>query len=346
MFSKKQRPFVGLDIGSSTVKVVEIRDDGEEKRLVKYGVSEPITEAVVDGEIVDRDLVAHVIKDLFSREHISPRCVVSSVSGRAVMVKKITMDRLSPEDASEAVLWEAEQHLPFEIADVALDYQILDSNTDPKLMDVLLVAAKREMIQAHTELIRQAGLTPLLIDVDYFAIQNALEANYDLAEEQTIGLVNVGSELTNINVFTAGVPLLTKDLSVGVKNFVETFQKRHSIEENHKAAAAIKGEWSEPQEVVDVVREVAEDVATALERSFAYLRTSGEADSADRLLVSGGGAKLPGLVDFLAERFNAEVEVANPLRKIAYDESLFEEGPVEDLAPVLTVGVGLALRDN
>jgi type IV pilus assembly protein PilM len=345
MFSRKQRPYVGLDIGSSSVKVVEIRDDGEEKRLIKFGVSEPISDAVVDGEIVDRDHVAQVIKDLFSREHISPRCVVSSVSGRAVMVKKITMDRLSAEDASEAVLWEAEQHLPFEIADVALDYQILNSNTDPKLMDVLLVAAKREMIQAHTELIRQAGLMPLLIDVDYFAIQNALEANYDLSEEQTIGLVNVGSELTNINVFKAGVPLLTKDLSVGVKNFVDAFQRKHSTEE-HKAAAAIKGDWPEPSEVVDLVREVAEDVATALERSFAYLRTSGEADSADRLLVSGGGAKLPGLVDFLAERFNAEVEVANPLRKIAYDESLFEEGPVDDLAPILTVGVGLALRDS
>lgn len=345
MFSRKQRPFVGLDIGSSSVKVVEIRDDGEGKRLMKYGISEPISDAVVDGEIVDRDHVAHVIKDLFSRERISPRCVVSSVSGRAVMVKKITMDRLSSEDASEAVLWEAEQHLPFEIADVALDYQILDSNVDPKLMDVLLVAAKREMIQAHTELIRQAGLTPLLIDVDYFAIQNALEANYDLSDEQAIGLINVGAELTNINLFKAGVPLLTKDLSVGVKNFVEFFQRKHSTEYN-KAAAAIKGDWPEPDEVVTVVREVAEDVATALERSFAYLRTSGEADSADRLLVSGGGAKLPGLVPFLAERFNVEVEVVNPLKKIAYDESLFEEGPVEDLAPVLTVGVGLALRDS
>ena len=345
MFSKKQRPFVGLDIGSSSVKVVEIRQENGGKRLVKFGISEPISDAVVDGEIVDRDHVARVIKDLFSNKHITPRCVVSSVSGRAVMVKKITMDRLSPEDASEAVLWEAEQHLPFEIADVALDYQILDSNKDPKLMDVLLVAAKREMIHAHTDMIRQAGLTPLLIDVDYFAIQNALEANYDLSNEHTVGLVNVGLELTNINVFKAGIPLVTKDLSVGVRNFVEVFQKKHSVE-NKTAAAALKGEWPEESEVSQVVREVAEDIATALERSLAYLRTSGEAESADRLLVSGGGAKLPGLVAFLAERFNAEVEVANPLRKIPYDESLFDEGAVEDVAPVLTVGVGLALRDS
>lgn len=345
MFSKKQRPFVGLDIGSSSVKVVEMRQENGVRHLTKFGVSEPILDAVVDGEIVDRDHVAHVIKDLMSNTHISSRCVVSSVSGRAVMVKKITMERLSPEDASEAVLWEAEQHLPFEIADVALDYQILDSNTDPKLMDVLLVAAKREMIQAHTELIRQAGLIPLLIDVDYFAIQNALETNYDLGDGQTVGLVNVGSDLTNINVFKAGVPLLTKDLSLGVKNFVEFFQRKHSIEE-HKAAAALKGEWPEESEVIEVVQEVAEDIATALERSLAYLRTSGEADSTDRLLLSGGGARLPGLVPFLAERFNAEVEVANPLRKISYDEALFEDVPVDDMAPLLTVGVGLALRDS
>lgn len=345
MFSKKQRPFVGLDIGSSSVKVVEIRDDSGGKRLTKFGISDPISDAVVDGEIVDRDHVAHVIKNLFGSSNIGPRCVVSSVSGRAVMVKKITMDRLSHQDASEAVLWEAEQHLPFEITDVALDYQILDSNTDPKLMDVLLVAAKREMIQAHTELIRQAGLTPLLIDVDYFAIQNALEANYNLSKDQTIGLLNVGSELTNINIFRAGVPLLTKDLSVGVKSFVEGFQKRHSVQ-TPQAEAALTGEWEDMAEVEKVVREVAEDIATALDRSLAYLRTSGEAEAADRLLVSGGGAKLPGLVPFLGDRFNAEVEVANPLKRISYDESLFETRSVEEIAPVLTVGVGLALRDS
>jgi type IV pilus assembly protein PilM len=345
MFSKKQRPFVGLDIGSSSVKVVEIREDNGGKRLTKFGISDSISDAVVDGEIVDRDHVARVIKDLLSVNHISPRCVVSSVSGRAVMVKKITMDRLSPEDASEAVLWEAEQHLPFEIADVALDYQILESNPDPKLMDVLLVAAKREMIQAHTELIKQAGLTPLLIDVDYFAIQNALEANYDLNEEQTIGLLNVGSELTNINIFKGGVPLLTKDLSLGVKSFVEGFQKRHSVQAP-QAEGALRGEWEDMSEVEQVVREVAEDIATALDRSLAYLRTSGEADAADRLLLSGGGAKLPGLVPFLADRFSAEVEVANPLKRISYDESLFGTTSVDEVAPVLTVGVGLALRDS
>ncbi len=345
MFSKKQRPFVGLDIGSSTVKVVEIRGDNGSKRLTKFGVSEPISDAVVDGEIVDRDHVARAIRNLFSKYHISPRCVVSSVSGRAVMVKKITMDRLSPEDASEAVLWEAEQHLPFEIADVALDYQILESNSDPKLMDVLLVAAKREMIKAHMDLIKQAGLTPLVIDVDYFAIQNALEANYDISEDLTVGLVNVGFELTNVNVFKAGVPLLTKDLSVGVRNFVEIFQKKHSVE-SEKAEAALRGEWEDESQVVEVVRNVAEDIATALDRSLAYLRTSGEADSADWLLVSGGGAKLPGLVPFLAERFNAEVEIANPLKRISFDEALFNESGVEDVAPVLTVGIGLALRDS
>jgi type IV pilus assembly protein PilM len=345
MFSKKAQPFVGLDIGCSSVKVVEIRQGEDGRRLTNFGISDPINDAVVDGEIMDRDYVAKAIKGLFHKRHISSRSVVSSVSGRAVMVKRITMERLSPEDANEAVLWEAEQHLPFEIADVALDYQILDSNPDPKLMDVLLVAAKREMIQAHTDLIKQAGLTPLLIDVDYFAIQNALEANYDLAEDEAIALVNMGSELTNINVFKGGVPLFTKDLSVGVRNFIETFERKYSVE-SHKAAAAIRGDWPDESQVIEVVNEVAEDVATALERSLAYLRTSGDVETAGRFMLSGGGAKLPGFASFLAQRFSVDVEVANPLRKISYDESIFEEGLAEDVAPLLTVGVGLALRDS
>jgi len=345
MFSKKPKSFVGLDIGCSTVKVVEIRKEDDGYRLANFGISEPITDAVVDGEIMDRDYVAKTVKSLFQKRRIGSRAVVSSVSGRAVMVKRITMERLSPEDANEAVLWEAEQHLPFEIADVALDYQILESNKDPKLMDVLLVAAKREMIQAHTDVIKQSGLSPVLIDVDYFAIQNALEANYDLGEDEAVALVNMGSELTNINVFKAGIPLFTKDLSLGVRNFVETFERKYSVEPL-KAAAALRGDWPDETQVTEVVAEVAEDVATALERSLAYLRTSGDVESAGRFMLSGGGAKLPGLVEFLTERFSVEVEVANPLKKIIYDEAIFNEGTAEDTAPLLTVGVGLALRDS
>jgi len=343
MFGRKQS-LVGLDIGSHTVKAVELEAQANRGyRLVNYGISAPLAEAIVDGEIMDRQLVTDTSSNLLESRGISVKNVVAAVSGRAVIVKKITMNRLSEEDAQQAIYWEAEQHVPYDINDVSLDFAILGPAPDPKQMQVLLVAAKKDMVTSFADLIREAGLDPTAIDVDSFAIQNALEANYDFRSDEVTAILNLGAEITNINIVQGGVPYFTKDLQVGGNGFVDAVQRRFNLSQS-EAAAAVRGEAGAELEVAPVVEQACEPLATALERAQAYLRTTGEAGTVTRIMLCGGGSLTPGLADFLHRRFSVLAEIANPLARIGYDPSLFSGQDVNKVAPFLTVGIGLALR--
>src|SRR5438552_7714673 len=282
LFGKKQS-LVGLDIGSHAVKVVEL--EAEPKggyRLVNWGISAPLAEAIVDGEVMDRQMVVDAVANLFESRAIKSRNVVAAVSGRAVIVKKITMNRLSAEDAQQAVYWEAEQHVPYDINDVSLDFEILGpAPNDPKQMQVLLVAAKKDMVLSFSDLIREAGLQPLIVDVDSFAAQNALETNYDFAQDEVVAILNVGADITNINITQGGVPFFTKDLQVGGNIFIETAQRKFNLSQS-EAASAVRGE-SGGLEIIPVIEQACEGLATALERAQAYLRTAGEAGPVSRI---------------------------------------------------------------
>ena len=342
MFGKKKTT-VGLDIGSSSIKVVEIAQDRTGNRLVNYGISEPFSEAIVDGEIMDRQMVHEAITNLLESRQIKNRNVVTAVSGRAVIVKKILMDRLSEEDAKEAIQWEAEQHVPYDINDVSLDFQIINPNVDQKKMQVLLVAAKKDMIANHAEIIREAGLSPVIIDVDSFAIQNAVEANYDLMPEETVALLNIGAEITNLNIIRNGVPHFTKDLSLGANSFVEGIQRRHNVSQVD-ALNALRGRGDSGIDVASIVQTTCEDVSVQIDRAVAFLKSAGDADRVDRILLSGGSARVPGLTEFLNGRHHVPVEIVNPLQKLSYDSGLFDGDSPDQVAPLLTVAIGLALR--
>jgi type IV pilus assembly protein PilM len=344
LFGKKQS-LVGLDIGSHTIKAVEIEAQSNKTyRLVHWGISPPLAEAIVDGEIMDRQLVTDAISNLLDSRGIKSRQVVAAVSGRAVIVKKIAMNKLSPEDAQQAVYWEAEQHVPYDINDVSLDFEILGpAPNDAKQMQVLLVAAKKEMVVSFCDLIRESGLQPLIVDVDSFAVQNAIEANYDFGPDEVVAVLNIGAEVTNINIVKAGVPYFTKDLQMGGNTFVEATQRKFNLSQS-EAAAVVRGESSAGVEVVPVIEHACEGLALALERAQAYLRTAGEAGPVTRIMLCGGSATTPGLADYLQRRFSVSAEIANPLSRVTYDPALFAGQDVLKVAPLLTVGIGLALR--
>ena len=344
LFGKKQS-LVGLDIGSHAVKVVELEAQPKGSyRLVNWGISAPLAEAIVDGEVMDRQLVTDAIANLFESRAIKSRNVVAVVSGRAVIVKKITMNRLSNEDAQQAVYWEAEQHVPYDINDVSLDFEILGpAPNDPKQMQVLLVAAKKDMVMSFSDLIREAGLQPLIVDVDSFAAQNALATNYDFGPNDVVAILNIGAEITNINITQGGVPYFTKDLQVGGNSFIESAQRKLNLSQT-EAAAAVRGESATGVDVMPVIEQSCEGLATALERAQAYLRTAGEAGPLTRIMLCGGASMTPGVPEFLARRFGVQAEIANPLTRIGYDPALFAGQDVMKVAPLLTVGIGLALR--
>jgi len=344
LFGRKQS-LVGLDIGSHTIKAVELEGESSRNyRMTRWGISAPLAEAIVDGEIMDRQLVTDAISNLLESRGIRSRNVVAAVSGRAVIVKKITMNKLSAEDAQQAVYWEAEQHVPYDINDVSLDFEILGASpNDPKQMQVLLVAAKKDMVMSFSDLMREAGLQPIIVDVDSFAAQNALQANYDFGTEEVVAILNIGAEITNINIIQGGVPYFTKDLQVGGNSFIEAAQRKFNLSQS-EAAAAVRGESGGGLEMTPVVEQVCESVATALERAQVYLRTSNEAGALSRVMLCGGAALTPGVAEFLNRRFGVPADIANPLSRIAYDPGLFAGQDVKKVAPFLTVGIGLALR--
>jgi type IV pilus assembly protein PilM len=341
---KKKKSSVGLDIGSGAVKVVELEERPGGIGLVNFGVGELLPEAIVDGEIMDRLAVVDTIRNLFEELGIKNKRVATAVSGRALIVKKILMDRLSQEDAREAIQWEAEQHVPYDVTDVVLDFQILKTDVGPKQMQVLLVAAKKEMVNVHSDLIREAGLIPELIDVDAFAVQNALEANYDFAPEDVVAFLNIGAERTNVSIVKDGIPHFTKDLSLGAHAVAEAIQREHGISQEEAFKVLKGGEGEATYDLPRFVELACDDLVVTLERALAYLKTSEEAQGLTRIFLTGGSATLKGLKELMADKFNVPVDIANPLLRISHEPSMFVSGdPAREVA-ALTVAIGLALR--
>jgi len=337
----RERTAVGLDIGASSVKVVEVERRGPEPRIVHFGEAALEPDVIVDGEIMDRQMLVAAIRDLFETHRIESRHVVLGVHGRGVIVKKILVDKVDPAAADQVVFGEAEQHVAYDIDDVALDYQILDPERGDK-MQVLLVAAKRDLILSRVEIIREAGLAVDAVDVNCFALQNSLEQSEKLGPEETVALLNVGADITNVNVVRGGVPLYTQDLSLGSHSYLQSVQKAFRL----SRAEAEKALQEKPcrLDVQPLLEQFCADLSGSLEKSLNYLRTAGDADHLDRVLVCGGGAQIEGVVELLARRQSAPVTLADPLRGIACGRGVFPDGAPGAVAPRLAVGLGLALR--
>ncbi len=346
LFTKKGKSSIGLDVGSSLIKMVEIDHLKEEPVLMRYGIIKIPPEAIVEGEIMDRSLVVEGIQECAAKAGISRKNVVTAVSGRAVIVKKVVMDKMNPDDAKEAIFWEAEQHVPFDIDDVCLDFQILKEDVGANQMEILLVAAKKEMVNTHANLVRDAGLAPVVIDVDSFAIQNAYELASGEDNGHVTGLVNIGSEVTNINIIQGGIPHFTRDLSLGSNIFLEAMQRDMEIG-FEEAEAMLTGE----QDIEDedkcrkIITEASEELSTGIERSISFLKTAGDAESIDKIILSGGGARIPWLQDILSEKHQIDFTINDAADKINHSEELdAEENGFDRVSPLLVVSIGLALR--
>lgn len=342
-FVKSDPAVVGIDIGSHAVKIVEISRKGGNASVVNYGVGSLPPDAIVDGEVMDSEVVVQCITDLLQDRGIKSRNVASAVSGRSVIVKRITMESMSDEEAAEAIYWEAEQHVPYGIDEVTLDYERLGETEDGK-MEVLLVAAKRETVEMHTAMLRDAGLVPYVVDVDSFAVQNSFDANYESDEGEQILLLNVGASVTNVNLLCDGAPLITRDLSVAANAFIDEVQKNLAVD-REEALGIIMGDSEDALEKVSPVLDtVGQDLLLGVERSLSYLKGSAGSAEVSRAVLSGGGALIGGLQPFLSTHLGIPVDIANPFRQLSHSSSMLDEGELDRVGPSLMVAVGLALR--
>jgi len=341
-FGRKQKT-VGLDIGSGYIKLVVIDHSSGEPELAKVGVTQVLADAIVEGEIMDPGVVSDAIRALMITSGIKQKNVVVAVGGRDVIVKKIQVDRMRESDAFDVVRWEAQQYVPFDIEGVELDFQVLDPDGEGLQMDVLLVAAKRELVENRVALLTDAGLDAGVVDVDAFALHNAFELNYPEAMRGVSALINVGHEVTNVNLLQDGIPLLTRDLSLGTRKFREDLQRERGVSAED-ADRLIQGFERHP-DLDPYVQARGEEVAVGVERAAAFLQSaSRDAGGIQRIYCSGGGSRIPGLADVLAERLHLPVETANPLQRLRVKEGVFDTVNVDEVAPLLMLGVGLALR--
>jgi type IV pilus assembly protein PilM len=345
----KAKAVVGLDIGSSAVKGVELKAVGKKYKVLAFA-SEPIPpDSIVDGAIIDGAAVADAIRRLFENKAFKAKEVAASLSGSAVIVKKINLPVMTESELAESIQWEAEQYIPFDIQDVNLDYQILDAGTGPDskgTMEVLLVAAKKEKIADYTGVISQAGRVPVIVDVDAFALQNAYETNYGIDAQAVVVLLNAGASAININIVTGDQSIFTRDVALGGNAYTEAVQKELNLPfdtaEQLKKGEAVNG--TSFDDVKPVLHAMTENVLLEIQKTFDFFKATASSDHIDRILVSGGASRVDGFTQALAERFGAPVEMFDPFRTIAFEPAKLGVDEASGLVQTAAVAVGLALR--
>ena len=343
LFGRKNST-VGLDIGSGFVKVVEVDHSGGQPEVRRVAMRQLLPDTIVDGEVMDHALVSDTVSGLFQEIGLKGRDVVTGVGGHDVIIKKIEMDRMSESDARDVIRWEAEQHVPFDIKSVELDFQILNPDDDGVRMEVLLVAAKRGLVDNKVGLLHEAGVSPNVIDVDAFALHNAFEFNYPDAMAGIVALVNIGHEVTNVNILEDGVPILTRDIPFGSRRVREDLQRERGLT-SEQAERVVQGR--EPVPGLDqVVESAADEVGVGIERAAAFLMTRQSGEGLGSIYVSGGGARIPGMAEALTRRMSVQTHLINPFERVPVDPEAGGGLNLEEAAPMLLLSLGLALRST
>jgi len=347
MLFKKNKPLVGLDIGSSSVKAVELTKSKRGYQLTGFAYETLEPDAIVDGAIMDARAVAESIKRTFASAKFKSKGVSAGVSGHSVIVKRVVVAAATPDEVETSIQFDAEQYIPFELTDVNLDYQVVGPNMTPSDepgMEVVLVAAKKEKIQNHTSVISLAGRSPDVVDIDAFALQNAFEANYDVHPDAVIALLNIGASLMNINITKGGMPLFIRDVSVGGNQYTDILQKELQL--NFQEAEDLKlgkAGGSEVEMVQPLLESITEMLIMEVQKTFDFFRETYPNERITRVLISGGTSHMPGLPEKVQEMFSYPTEILNPFKSIAMGPKV-DAAKATSLGPALAVAVGLALR--
>ena len=347
LFGKKQG-IVGLDVGSSAVKIVELDGKLNNLSLENLGFENLPDNSIVDGQIMEMNAVSVVIQNICSDHNIKATQVVSNVSGHSVIIKNITLPTMSREELEESIDWHAEEHIPYDLADVNLDYHVTAENAEET--QVLIAACKRERIDTLRQTIQLAGKQPLAIDVDTFALQNCYELNYQPDESQIVTLLNIGASTMNINLVKGTRSLFTRDITTGGSQFTDILQRILGI--SFQQAEAVKRGVAEAVENVEeksiepLINDVTELIAIEIQKTFDFYRATTEDENfhPQKILISGGGSKLNGLVQDLSEKLEMPVEILDPFRSIKVDAKKFDPEYLSEVMPEMAVAVGLAIR--
>lgn len=348
MLFGKKKSVAGLDIGSSSIKMVELDGKSNQLSLVALGYQNLPDDTIIDGQIMELNVVSDCIQNVCSNFQVKADQVVTGVSGHSVIIKNIVLPPMSSDELEESIDWHAEEHIPYDLADVSLDYQV--TNSTPDATNVLIAACKRERIDNVRQAVQLAGKEPFVIDVDTFALQNCYEFNYQPDESQVVTLLNIGASTMNINIIKGTRSLFTRDITVGGSQFTDVLQRNLGL--SFQQAEAVKRgvshavEGIEEKSIEPLMNNVTEIVAMEIQKTFDFYRATSEDNHTvvQKILISGGGSKLQGLAHDLSARLELPVEVMDPFRNIKVDSRKFDPDYMSEIMPEMAVAVGLAMR--
>jgi type IV pilus assembly protein PilM len=344
------RNALGLDIGTSSIKLVQLKESKKGIQLASFSMAPLPSEAIVDGAVMNSGAVVDTIQAMVAAQKLKNRQCAISISGHSVIIKKISLPAMTPEELDESIKWEAEQYIPFDVNDVYIDYQILQTRPEQGQMDVLLVAAKKEMVDEYANVVREAGLEPVVVGIDCLTIQQCFELNYGYPPGETIVLINTGASTININVVANGITTFTRDIAMGGNQFTEEIQKQLNVSYDEAEAYKLGGERGVdadsvvPQEVERVVSAVSEQMASEIHRSLDFYMATSSEGRISRIYLSGGSAKIPALGRTLENRIGVACELVDPFRGVQVDPKLFNLDYINQVRPLAAVVVGLGLR--
>jgi len=340
---------VGVDIGSSSIKVVRLKSSGKGWELDSFSVGHLASDAIVEGRVMNFALVIERLREVLKEAGIKSAPCSIAVSGNSVIVKRLSLPEMTRAELNDQILWEAEQYIPFDIKDVNVDAQILNPRAGQGQMDVLMVAAKKDVVNEYLSVVMEAGLKPQVVDVSIFAAANMFEANYPIPPDQTISLLNVGSSTINVGVITGGMLAFTRDIGVGGAMLTAEIQRHFNISYDEAEAFKVGADVSlssstVAREVTRIAERVCETLVSEVQRSLDFFLATSVKSDIQRIYLTGGSAQLPSLIRILEQRMEVPVELVNPFQNITVDARRFDLDLLQRAAPVAGVAVGLALR--
>lgn len=345
MLFMKSREIVGIDIGSSSVKLVQLDEQKGSFQLRNAGILPLPSEAIVDNSLMDTTSIVETIKSLVKSLDIKAKDAVCSISGNSVIIRKITLPAMTPEELEDQIAWEAEQYIPFDINDVNLDFEILDTDLAASgKMTVLLVASKKEIINEYAAVFNEAGLKLVVVDVDSFAIQNIYEQNYDTAPGDVVALVNIGASIMNLNVVKDGISLFTRDVQMGGNLYTEEIQRQFSLSGQDAERIKVTLDYPDKERLKETIARINETLSIEINRSLDFYNSSAEDQRITKVYLSGGCSKVAMLAEAVSQRLGLAVELLNPLQKITYNDKHFDPEYLQEIGPLVAVAAGLAMR--
>ena len=342
---KRDEPYLSIDIGSSSIKVLEVRGTVGQLRLTNWATLPTPPSAIQNNMVYETTAVAQATQALIESHGVHARKVITAVPGPAVIIKRVTLPAQSAQELENTILFEAGNFIPEDLENVNLDYQITDYLDDGKRMEVLLVAAKKDIVTSYTETVRAAGLLPIVIDVDYFALENMFEVNYDVVSEHAIALVNIGARYSSINILKGGRSTFTGDVPVGGRDISEALMRDLGV--SAEEAETLKAGGTNEKVPADHSAAVIESATAALieeiHHALSFFWTAATDETIDKLYLSGGVARMPSLAQQLGERIQAPVEIAQPFANVSIDRAI-DSAQLHQQAPEFAVAMGLAVR--